>query len=89
MLTITIAGTCYRTRRTGERKRKSVRGCIYGPDIAVINLRVVKKGEADLAGITDVERPRMRGKKRRNNILKEFALDKKDDVRKYVIHRTI
>jgi len=31
----------------------------------------------------------MRGKKRRNNILKEFALDKKDDVKRYVIHRKI
>jgi small subunit ribosomal protein S6e len=27
--------SCYRARRTGERKRKSVRGCIVGPDIAV------------------------------------------------------
>ncbi|KAG8695722.1 40S ribosomal protein S6, partial [Ceratobasidium sp. 395] len=30
--------SCYRPRRTGERKRKSVRGCIVGPDIAVLSL---------------------------------------------------
>ncbi len=34
--------SCYRPRRTGERKRKSVRGCIVGPDIAVLSLVVVK-----------------------------------------------
>merc|ERR1712028_315512 len=28
----------YRPRRAGERKRKSVRGCIVGQDIAVLNL---------------------------------------------------
>jgi len=30
----------YRPRRAGERKRKSVRGCIIGPDIAVIALSI-------------------------------------------------
>ena len=28
----------YRPRRTGERKRKSVRGCIVGSDLSVLNL---------------------------------------------------
>ena len=31
-------------RKVGERRRKSVRGCIIGQDIAVINLVIVKKG---------------------------------------------
>lgn len=31
----------YRPKRTGEKKRKSVRGCIIGPDIAVVALRLV------------------------------------------------
>ena len=30
----------------GERKRKSVRGAIVGPDLSVLNLVVVKRGEA-------------------------------------------
>ncbi|KAF4017118.1 hypothetical protein G4228_008677 [Cervus hanglu yarkandensis] len=34
--------SCYRPRRTGERKRKSVRGCIV--DLSVLNLVIVKKG---------------------------------------------
>jgi len=32
--------TTYRPKRKGERKRKSVRGCILGPDLAVIALRI-------------------------------------------------
>jgi len=36
--------TVYRQRRTGERKRKSVRGCICGPDLAVIALKIIEKG---------------------------------------------
>merc|ERR1719253_2471868 len=36
--------SCYRPRMNGERKRKSVRGCIVGPDLAVLNLVVEKKG---------------------------------------------
>jgi len=81
--------TTYRPRRTGERKRKSVRGCICGPDLAVIALRIIKKGDAEIEGITDGERPRRRGPKRANYIRKVFALRKKDDVRKYVVKREV
>jgi small subunit ribosomal protein S6e len=28
---------------TGERRRKSVRGCVVSPDLAVLNLVIVKK----------------------------------------------
>ena len=73
-----------------ERSRKSVRGCIVGSDIAAIFLRVVKKGEKDIVGVTDVERPNRLGVKRRNNIVRTFALDrKKDNVCKYVVRRKI
>jgi len=83
-------GTTFRPRRTGERKRKSVRGCICGPDLAVIALRIVKKGEKDIAGVTDVDRPNRLQKKRKSNIISFFNLDKKkDDVCKYIGHRTI
>jgi small subunit ribosomal protein S6e len=89
IFTFIIGGTCYWQGRTGERKRKSVRGAIYGPDLAVISLRIVKKGDADVAGLTDNEKPNKLGPKRANNIRKMFGLRKVDDVRKYVIHRQI
>ena len=41
---------CYRPRRAGERKSKSVRGCIVGPDLSVIALAIVKIGEQPIAG---------------------------------------
>ena len=36
--------SCYRVRRAGERRRKSVRGCIVDASLSVINLVVIKKG---------------------------------------------
>lgn len=89
-------GTTFRPRRTGERKRKSVRGCITGPDLAVIALRVVVKGENEIEGkkkdqpvmITGKDHANRLGKKRRNRISKFYALDKKDDITKYVVRRT-
>jgi len=80
--------SCYRTRRNGERKRKSVRGCIVGPDLSVLNLVVVKKGEQEIPGITDTSVPRRLGPKRASKIRKLFNLSKSDDVRKFVIART-
>jgi len=81
--------TLYRPRRTGERKRKSARGCICGPDLSVIALKVLVKGDAEIEGLTDVERPRRLGPKKVSAIRKAFVLRKKDDVRKYVVHRAI
>jgi ribosomal protein S6E (S10) len=78
----------YRQRRAGERKRKSVRGCIVGNDIAVLNLVVSQIGENTVPGLTDDTVPRRLGPKRANNIRKLFNLTKEDDVRKYVIART-
>jgi small subunit ribosomal protein S6e len=85
-----LGSTYYRPRRDGERRRKSVRGCIVGPDIAILNLVVVKQGEAELPGLTDKEsvRPRRLGPKRANKIRKLFNLTKEQDVRKFVIART-
>jgi len=78
----------YRQRRAGERKRKSVRGCVVGHDIAVLNLVLAQPGEKEIPGLTDDQVPRRLGPKRANNIRKLFNLSKDDDVRKYVIHRT-
>jgi small subunit ribosomal protein S6e len=65
--------SCYRPRRTGERKRKSVRGCIVGPDMSVVSLSVVKQGDADIPGLTDQVLPKRLGPKRANNIRKLFV----------------
>jgi len=78
----------YRPRRAGERKRKSVRGAIVGHDIAVLNLVVVRRGEAEVPGLTDEPVPRRLGPKRANKIRALFNLSRSDDVRKYVITRT-
>ena len=72
--------SCYRPRRTGERKRKSVRGCIVAADLAVLSLVVVKQGDGEVAGLTDVTHPKRLGPKRATKIRKFFGLNKDDDV---------
>merc|ERR1712066_570337 len=79
--------SCYRERRKGCRKRKSVRGCIVGPDLATLSLVIIKKGAEELPGLTDDNKPRRLGPKRASNIRKLFNLEKKDDVRKFVVRR--
>jgi small subunit ribosomal protein S6e len=81
--------SCYRPRRSGERKRKSVRGAITGLDLAVLALSIVKQGEGELPGLTDTVVPKRLGPKRATKIRRFFGLDKKDDVRKFVIRRTV
>mmetsp|Transcript_4799 Transcript_4799/g.7259 ORF Transcript_4799/g.7259 Transcript_4799/m.7259 type:complete len:307 (-) Transcript_4799:97-1017(-) len=83
-LLLTKGSPCYRPRRKGEKKRKSVRGCIVGSDLAVLNLVVVKIGESDVPGLSEIV-PRRVGPKRATKIKKLFNLSKTDDVRKYVI----
>merc|ERR1719166_574718 len=79
--------SCFRERRKGCRKQKSVRGCIVGPDLAVLGLVIVKKGAEDIPGLTDDNKPRRLGPKRASKIRKLFNLEKKDDVRKFVVRR--
>ncbi|KAM3121186.1 hypothetical protein RJF_0877 [Candidozyma auris] len=81
--------SCYRPRRSGERKRKSVRGCIVNQDLSVIALAIVKQGETHIEGLTDTTTPKRLGPKRANHIRKFFGLSKEDDVRDYVVRRTI
>lgn len=87
--------TCYhvhrRQKRVGTRKRKSIRGCVTSAETAVINLVVVKKGDKDIPGLTDEKStvPNRLGPKRASKIRKLWNLEKKDDVRQYVIRRTI
>ncbi|CRH01672.1 40S ribosomal protein S6, putative [Plasmodium relictum] len=80
---------CYRPRKKGERKRKSVRGCIVGQDLSALNLTLVKKGTNEIPGLTDKTVGKKLGPKRASKIRKLFNLDKTDDVRKYVIGRSV
>ncbi|KAH9513032.1 40S ribosomal protein S6 [Bulinus truncatus] len=81
--------SCYRPRRTGERKRKSVRGCIVDGNLSVLALVIIKKGEQDIPGLTDKTIPRRLGPKRASKIRKLFNLSKEDDVRQYVVRRPL
>jgi len=81
--------SCYRPRRDGERKRKSVRGCIVDANLSALACIIVKKGEQDIPGLTDSSVARRLGPKRATKIRRLFNLTKQDDVRKYVIRRTI
>ncbi|ANQ09724.1 40S ribosomal subunit protein S6 [Plasmodium coatneyi] len=80
---------CYRPRKKGEKRRKSVRGCIVGQDLSALNLTLVKKGTNEIPGLTDKAVGKKLGPKRASKIRKLFNLDKTDDVRKYVIGRAI
>merc|ERR1739848_184299 len=79
--------SCFRERRKGERKRKSVRGCIVSTEIAVLNLVIVKKGDTELPGLTDEDRPRRLGPKRASKLRRLFSLDKDTDLGRYVVRR--
>ncbi|MCJ1338653.1 40S ribosomal protein S6 [Bachmanniomyces sp. S44760] len=81
--------SCYRPRRTGERKRKSVRGCIVGMDLSVLALAILKKGDDEIPGLTDRVEPKRLGPKRATKIRRFFGLTKDDDVRKFVIRREV
>jgi len=80
---------CFRPRKRGQFKRKTIRGCIVGPDIIVINLVIVKKGQQDIPGLTDVKIPRRLGPKRASKIRKLYGAGADVDVRKLVVRRPI
>lgn len=88
----------YRAKRKGERKRRSVRGCIVGPDIKALSLTLVKKGEKEIPGLTDETKPRRLGPKRATGIRKLYGIEKAEGektlqnscalIKKHVIRRT-
>eukprot|EP01007_Sphenomonas_quadrangularis_P003875 NODE_860_length_1126_cov_738.872795_g700_i0.p2 GENE.NODE_860_length_1126_cov_738.872795_g700_i0~~NODE_860_length_1126_cov_738.872795_g700_i0.p2 ORF type:complete len:254 (+),score=93.73 NODE_860_length_1126_cov_738.872795_g700_i0:55-816(+) len=82
-------GYCAWRARAGERRRKTVRGCIVGPDIAALSLVVMKQGDSAIEGLTDTTVPRRLGPKRASKIRKLFNLTSQDDVRKFVVRRPI
>jgi len=77
--------------RKGERRRKTIRGCVVGPDIASLNVIVAKEGKLKIAGLntTADEKPRRLGPKRASKIRVLFGLGREEDVRKYVLRRVI
>merc|ERR1711944_307486 len=81
--------SCYRPRKTGERKRKSVRGCIVDANLSVLSVTIVKKGDAEIPELTDKTLPRRLGPKRASKIRKLFNLSKDDNVCQYVIKRPL
>lgn len=70
--------------KIGEKSRKSVRGCIVSPEIAVLNLTIVKEGR-EISGLTSLEKTKKFGSKRASKIRKRFGLSKGDDIRKYLL----
>ena len=88
----------YRAKRKGERKRRSVRGCIVGPDIKTLSLTLVKKGEKDIPGLTDETKSRRLGPKRATGIRKLYGIEKTEGekttqsscalIKKHAIRRT-
>uniref|UniRef100_A0A8C6CDU1 40S ribosomal protein S6 n=1 Tax=Monodon monoceros TaxID=40151 RepID=A0A8C6CDU1_MONMO len=72
--------SCYRPRRTGERKRKSVRGCVVDANLSVLNLVIVKGRRIFLDSL---------GPQRARRIRKLFSLSKEDDVRQYVVRKPL
>ena len=88
----------YRAKRTGERKRRSVRGCIVGPDIRMLSISVVKKGDQEIPGLTDATKPRRLGPKRASGIRKLYGIEKAEGekttqsscalIKKHAIRRT-
>ncbi|XP_076443224.1 small ribosomal subunit protein eS6-like [Babylonia areolata] len=81
--------SCYRPRRTGERRRKSVHGCIVDANLSVLSVVIVKKGDGEIEGLTDTTVPRRLGPKRASKIRRLFNLSKEDDVRQYVVRRPL
>ena len=81
--------SCFRERRRGQRKRKSVRGCIVDSNLSVLSMAIVKKGEQEIPGLTDSSIPRRLGPKRASKIRKLFNLSKEDNVCQYVIKRPL
>lgn len=57
--------------------------------MSVLALIVVRKGEKEVAGLTDNNVPRRLGPKRASKIRKLYNLGKEDDVRQYVVRRPL
>lgn len=82
----------YRPRRAGERKCKSVQGCIMGVSLSVLSLFSLwkkKKEGKDIPGLIDNTVPHHLGPKRASRIHRLFSLSKEDDIHKYAVRKSL
>jgi small subunit ribosomal protein S6e len=86
LLTKGVIGCKGYSMKKGERRRKSIRGCIVSPEIGVLNLSVVKEGK-EISGLTGTSSKKIFGCKRASKIRKLFTLSKGDDLKKYIVKR--
>lgn len=88
-LLLKAGSSCYRPRKDGERKRKTVRGCIVSSEISALHLIVLQKGTQEIKGLTDIVVPRRFGPKRASKIRALFNLDNKADLTQHVLRRQV
>merc|ERR1712060_728204 len=79
---------CYRPRRKGIMKKKSVRGCIVAGDISKLDLAVYEQGDNHIEGLTDEPLPARLLPKRANKIRKMFEIPKEFDLNQLKDHLT-
>ena len=79
----------WRRHRDGERRRKRVMGCFFDRTVASVSLKLVEQPVHTITGLTDNPKCKTLGPKRASKIRKLFNLSKKDDVRKFVIKRSV
>lgn len=75
--------------RSGERRRKALRGCICGQDLSLLNVTITKVGDEPISGVTDVTVPRRLGPKRVGKIRQLFQLSNDADVKRWVVRRKV
>jgi small subunit ribosomal protein S6e len=89
-LLLKAGSSCYRPRRAGERKRKTVRGCIVSSEISALHLIILERGPGEIKGLTDDTVPRRFGPKRASKLRQHFGIaDSKVDLTPYVLKREV
>ncbi|KAG5859682.1 ribosomal protein S6e [Encephalitozoon hellem] len=75
----------YRCRRKGVRRRKSVRGSIVSEEICVLNLIILRPGEKDIDGLTNVVNDVSHLPRKESKLRKMFAVpDEEKNVVGYI-----
>ncbi|GFO25540.1 40S ribosomal protein s6 [Plakobranchus ocellatus] len=79
--------SCFRPRRAGERRRKSVRGCIVDANLSVLALVIIKKGKKAKSKAPKIQRlvtpVVIQRKRHRNALKKKRVLKKRDEAAEY------
>lgn len=70
----------YRCTEKGIKKRKSVRGCIVSDEISVLSLIILKVGDNEITGLTDVTNDVSHLPKRANKLRRMFDIPKGEDI---------